>query len=294
MATFNLWLLRCRKLLWVLRHRKRLQLLRNRAAPSLEHEDLLVGKRYATVVDVGANVGQFALFALDKLGPTNLVCVEPQPGSLDYLMQLSRRSRCRLTVETKAFGDCRRKQRLHITRGADNSSLLLPTARPSDAHRAMAVRCSIEVDVVLGDDVLLPLNLPGPTLLKVDVQGSELQVLRGLERSLSRIDSVLVEVSFGELYEQQSSAQEVLDLLGAHGFALSAIARVPSRATGWTLAQADLLFERASEVTDVAQVRATPSASPAEESAVFRHGGNSVADPEKSARSAQHEVTEEQ
>lgn len=243
MIDVPLWRLRWRKLVWVIRQRERISLLRHRAAPSLEHTELFASRHYGTVIDIGANVGQFALFALACLRPSQLVCVEPQPTGLDYLRHLNLRGGCSIDVLAMAFSDVEGTQSLWLTRAADSSSLLAPAEGATDRHRGLGVISQIEVPVTAGDTVLHD-DYPGPVLLKIDVQGSELPVLNGLSRTLSQVDTVLVEVSFSWLYEGQSHPQEVVDLLSASGFHLSGLASVPGGTAGWRLEQADLLFDR--------------------------------------------------
>jgi hypothetical protein len=59
-------------------------------------------------------------------------------------------------------------------------------------------------------------------LLKIDVQGSELQVLQGRRPALDLIDEVYCECSFVELYEGQALADEVICHLRDRGFGWSA------------------------------------------------------------------------
>lgn len=82
-----------------------------------------------------------------------------------------------------------------------------------------------------------------PQLIKADVQGYELEVLRGGSRSLATAEAVLLEVSFRELYEGQPLAHEVIGYLGERGFAVADICSYSQAADG-SLLQSDLLFVR--------------------------------------------------
>ena len=82
-----------------------------------------------------------------------------------------------------------------------------------------------------------------PQLIKADVQGYELEVLRGASRALVTAEAVLLEVSFRELYEGQPLAHEVIGYLGERGFAVGDICSFSQAADG-TLLQSDLLFVR--------------------------------------------------
>lgn len=245
MVSLQLSLLRLRKLRWVLQQPQRLKLLRRRLAPSLEHEGLLCDRQFTTVIDVGANVGQFALFAAAKLGTTNLICIEPQSGALAHLPTFLEPFGCHAEVQEVALSDHTGVAPLHVTRASDSSSLLTPTHSMCLTDGGRSVTRRMDVEVVVGDDAIIRDDRPGPVLLKVDVQGTELSVLRGLRGTLGWIDAVLVEVSFDQLYENQSRPQDVIDLLRAQGFGLSAIAPVPGSSVEWKLGQADLLFDRA-------------------------------------------------
>ena len=56
--------------------------------------------------------------------------------------------------------------------------------------------------------------------MKVDVQGYELEALRGCEDLLHRFEFAIVECSFLELYEGQALAHEIIQYLDAHGLVL--------------------------------------------------------------------------
>src|SRR5262249_19001266 len=101
----------------------------------------------------------------------------------------------------------------------DSSSLLL---LGSGQQAAYGVSLSAETTVAVArlDEFFQPWNLARPTLLKLDVQGAELQVLRGAQRVLNLIDAIYCEVSFVELYATQPHAEEIVAYLGRAGFAL--------------------------------------------------------------------------
>lgn len=235
--------LRARKLLWLVRRRERRGLLRHRIAPSIEHNGLLVGRSFSSVVDVGANVGQFAIWAADVLGAARIVCVEPLPVAVKRLREVtSRLAPCRVEIVAAALGSTPGRRTLHVTAAIDSSSLL-PVTAAAQTRTALYETGTEEVDVLVGDEVLSQ-HFDGPLLVKLDVQGTELDVLAGMPKLLATADAVLVEVSFKPLYDGQSDPSAVVaHLLGA-GFSLTGVARVPGSRSPWTLDQADLLFER--------------------------------------------------
>jgi hypothetical protein len=92
------------------------------------------------------------------------------------------------------------------------------------------------------DEAVPPGKVRRPVLLKIDVQGTEIEVLRGATGMLGEVDSVLVECSFVELYRGQALAGEVIAFLDERGFSLASVCS-PALDRG-RVVQADLLFER--------------------------------------------------
>jgi len=82
-----------------------------------------------------------------------------------------------------------------------------------------------------------------PVFLKIDVQGGELDVLKGCGDALSAIDWVYVEASHVTLYSGQPLAGDIVRFLTERGFTLRGIFnRAETKAFGAT--QADFLFSR--------------------------------------------------
>ncbi|MCW2783441.1 MAG: Methyltransferase FkbM [Marmoricola sp.] len=241
----SLLALRLRKLWWLARRRSRWPLLRRGVAPSLEHGGLLAGRRFRSAIDIGANLGQFAVWAVDVLGVQHIVCIDPLPDAKEQLGATATHLRpCRVEIVSAALGSARGKQTLHITAASDSSSLL-PISPADGLPGALREVGTHEVDVLVGDELLFSLGpFERPTLVKIDVQGAEIDVLSGLTNVLSSADAVLVEVSFADLYAGQSDASSVTALLIDAGFALAGVARVPGSSRSWELDQADFLFER--------------------------------------------------
>lgn len=239
----SLLALRARKLLWLARRPQRRVLLRHGVAPSIEHDDLLSGRKFRSVVDVGANVGQFAIWAADVLRADRIVCVEPLPKTVERLRHVVPRLRpCEVEIVVAALGSTPSRQLLHVTAAADSSSLL-SVAAAARVRPALQETETVEVDVLVGDDAL-PGPFEKPLLVKLDVQGAELDVLAGMPKLLAVADAVLVEVSFAPLYDGQADPSAVVAHLLSAGFTLTGVARVPGSPSPWALHQADLLFER--------------------------------------------------
>jgi hypothetical protein len=84
-------------------------------------------------------------------------------------------------------------------------------------------------------------QLVAPALLKIDVQGYELDALRGCESLLGEFDFAYIECSFVELYQGQALAHDVCAYLCEHGFRLAGVYNLHQDADGRAI-QADFLF----------------------------------------------------
>lgn len=207
----------------------------------MEHTKVPFGSDFRTVVDVGASRGQFALFAAERFPHARLLCYEPLPSAAERLKQLMGPN---VEVRRSAVGTVPGSATLHVANADDSSSLLPISARQVTAFPGTHERAQIEVPVEPLSEALDP-GMPRPCLLKVDVQGAELDVLRSAGASLQYVDEILVECSFVELYEGQALADDVVAYLKDNGFRLRGVFGVASDGTGAAL-QADFLFHRPS------------------------------------------------
>ena len=216
--------------------------LRRGVAAAVEHEDFDLAMSTRTVVDVGANRGQFAVFALERLPQATIHCFEPGPAASSALRRLlgAFHDGARVHIYEVALGRCAEPRVLHRT--ADDDASSLHTAAHRQRERGTREVERVNVTTRRLDDVLPPSELVRPVLLKVDVQGSELAVLEGAGELLDAIDEVIVECSFAEFYVGQDAAADIVALLRARKFTLDALR--PSITERGLVLQADLLFRR--------------------------------------------------
>jgi len=147
----------------------------------------------------------------------------------------------RADIHPIALGEKNGEAEMHLASREDSSSLLAL----GDAQKrlfCMEEERRVTVPVRRLDDVVKASELGRPTLLKIDVQGFEFEVLKGATGLLHAVDELYVECSFVELYVGQRLATEVIELLAGFGF--TEAGKFNIFRNGSTCVQADLLFVR--------------------------------------------------
>ncbi len=215
--------------------------LLNRVAPSVEHESVIAGIDSDLLIDVGSNRGQFTLITR-VVHPRILVhAFEPLPAEAAVYRRLLAR-RPGVTLHEVALGAEEGEAQLHVSAQPDSSSLLpigeLQTALFPTTGSTRTVRV-----LVRPLDSLPQVWAPARrAILKLDVQGFELNVLRGARRALANCAYVYAECSHVPLYTGQALYPEVEAFLSSEDFFPTC--RNNEQWNGGRLIQADYLFER--------------------------------------------------
>lgn len=229
------FVVRLKKLATIAQHPSLWPALRSGVAAATEHMSVPLTTP-GTVIDVGASHGQFALIANLRWPQARIIAFEPLPDAGAQLKQLLGEH---VDLRPFAVGAHPGRATLRISRADDSSSLLQIGRRQIETFPGTEEVDSLDVQVVaLADE--LGRSLSRDWLLKIDVQGYELEVLRGAEPILGRVREVYVECSFEELYDGQPLAPEIIDFLYRHNLRLAGVYNVTS--VGGRAVQADMLF----------------------------------------------------
>lgn len=215
-----------------------------RTAAAVEHLDLPLVENARTVIDVGAHKGQFALLARYRFPDASLHCFEPLSEPRQRLVRTMGNDP-QLQVHPVAAAEEAGAASMHVSKLDDSSSLLPIGDRYVASFPGTEEARTAEVTRERIDGVLDANTLERPILMKVDVQGAELEALIGAGSVLGVTDQVLVEVSFMELYEGQALAGGIVSYLDAQGFELSGCFNIKCNRLGQCI-QADFLFDRRS------------------------------------------------
>jgi FkbM family methyltransferase len=217
-------------------------LIRHRVAAGIDHESVLRGLNFQTVIDVGANRGQFALVARRCFPKARIISFEPLPQPAARFNSVFAADG-NATLRQAAIGPEPGHATIHIS-GRDDSSSLLPITARQDAlfpGTAQAGVASVQVGPL--DAFVSTEDIVAPALLKLDVQGYELEALKGCAALLGRFAYVYVECSFVELYARQALADEVIAWLRERGVRLQGVYNMSYDRSGRAI-QADFLFAR--------------------------------------------------
>ena len=227
---------RAQKFMRVIRRPEYWSALRRGVAAAVEHEGLPIAPDLRTIIDVGASRGQFSLVARRLFPRAQLTCFEP----LAEARATAERLLPEATIHGVALGAHDGPAALHVA-GRDDSSSLLPIGR-GQVHSFAGTHQVGErtVDVRRLDSFRG--TVQRPSLLKIDVQGGELDVLRGARDTLPLLDWVYLECSFTELYDGQPLAGAVIRYLEERDLCLVGVYNV-TRVDGRCI-QADCLFRR--------------------------------------------------
>lgn len=239
MRFFLLLLLRIKKL-WFIMSQPRLLYVFARfgVMAGVEHKTVL-NRPLMTVIDIGANRGQFALAARTISG-AKVISFEPLPQAAKIFKKVFTDDSA-VKLHEAAIGDKSGRKIIHLSARDDSSSLLEIGEAQCDFFPGTHEVGTLDVRVGTLDEFLSGDEIVRPAMLKLDVQGFELQALEGCKSLIGNFDYVYCECSFVELYKNQKLAGEVVDYLRCLGFGLKGVCN-PMYDRDGNCIQADLMF----------------------------------------------------
>jgi FkbM family methyltransferase len=174
----------------------------------------------ATVLDIGANIGQYATALRASGYRGDIVSCEPLSDAFAHLQQRAARDR-RWEVVRTAVGDAPGSTQINVSANSYSSSLLPMTHNHTDAAPGSEFVAAETVPVTTVVELVTARGIePARTLLKIDTQGYERQVLDGAGDLLPAFAAVSLELSFVPLYEGQQLFDELTQRLRDSGFTL--------------------------------------------------------------------------
>lgn len=188
----------------------------NRFAISTQHESWLddvyagaLSLGEGAFIDVGANVGQtlIKILAIDEM--RQYVGFDPQVAASYFIEQFILDNQlANHSILSMALSDCFGVAKLYVREDGDgvltsSSASIVDGFRPAEFYSGYR-----RIYTVPGDDVVAQLDIDRIAMIKIDVEGAELEVLRGLPRCLDEHHPFIL---FEVLHHYLAITKEALD-----------------------------------------------------------------------------------
>lgn len=176
-------------------------------------------KSGARVIDVGANIGMLSLPLARTVGNGRVVSFEPDPQNRKRLNEhLAMNAVANVTVLPYGLGAEARTFELYKVVGTNSGMNRILTDRTATGRFPHT-----SIDVRRLDDLWPDLGLDVLHLMKIDVEGFEMAVLQGAERTIEKHRPVLfIELDDDNLRENGTSAAALVEWLAERGYSVSA------------------------------------------------------------------------
>jgi FkbM family methyltransferase len=212
-----------------------------RKARKISHSNALarlksVGFVPRTIYDIGAYRGGWTRLAAEVFPTAQFVLFE---ANADHAGELASTGHRHLIAALGAHdGDARL---FHVPREGDVTGASLYVE--NTAHYAASNLQVREVETARLDTLVARERLPAPDLIKIDVQGAELDVVAGAGETLRGASALVVELSFTDYNESAPLIAEAMPAIDRAGFTCADLCEVHRTEQGFVL-QLDLLFVR--------------------------------------------------
>ncbi len=208
----------------------------------IQLQRLFLYNRIETVIDIGANIGQYAMELRANGFKGRIISFEPILEAYTVLKKNSQKDPEWIVPERMAIGNKDSEIEMNFSANSVSSSILpIKESHVKAAPESVYVRKEI-VSIRRLDSVAERLDLKSNIYLKVDVQGYELDVLKGASTLLKKTKGLQLELSLVELYEGQILMGDMLRYVESLGFKLSALFPVFIDESSSRLLQVDGVF----------------------------------------------------
>jgi FkbM family methyltransferase len=185
----------------------------------------------ARIFDVGAFRGDFARLCLQIWPDAQIFCFEPLPSRVKQLTDLASRFPAVQVIAGLVGAAANDRVAIHEMETA--SSVL-------EEHFEQGAAISFHPMRTI--DQFVQAQSAPPDLLKLDVQGYELEVLKGAEQNLSNMQVILAELNFLDIHKGVPLIAEVITWLDQRDWVAYDVCGLTRRPLDQALWQADFLF----------------------------------------------------
>jgi FkbM family methyltransferase len=192
------------------------------------------------IFDIGSNTGTWTLLAKSIWPSATIHAFEPLAEHINAFKE-NCIGLASVFLHQYCVGSADKTAILNISSYSDSSSLLDATPLEFEHFRIKKEK-EESVEVKRIDRQIDEQALPAPGIIKLDIQGFELEALKGIGTWLHSVKYIICEVSFKEYYYGQAQFLDIAGYLSGHGFQLFAFGN--NTPVGAELNQIDVLFKR--------------------------------------------------
>lgn len=171
------------------------------------------------IIDVGANSGQFSQAAIHFYPNAKVDIFEPLPNQFSKI-ETKFRGKSNISTFNLAMGNEEGTISFFQNNYGHISSVLEINSDNIHYPKSDKDLNQIEVKISTLDNFLDGKKIPSPSLLKLDVQGYELEVIKGAEGRIQEINYLIIEANLEQLYKDQPSFTEINTYLNERNFEL--------------------------------------------------------------------------
>jgi FkbM family methyltransferase len=171
-----------------------------------------------TILDIGGNIGQTALMCAQKVGPSgSVISFEPFPETIAKFERNLELNPSIQNVKLEKFGLGHEAVKVQMVQDDANNSAGNRVVEPGEKVEFIAV----EIPIKVLDDYVREAQLEKIDLIKIDVEGFEMDVLYGAKETLKRYKPRLfVEVSDEKLRMQNSTSEKLVSFVRSYGYSI--------------------------------------------------------------------------
>jgi FkbM family methyltransferase len=165
------------------------------------------------VVHIGAHYGEEIQEYVDN-GIQKITVFEPLSKNFEVLAERLQNVNADIQGYQVALGSQKGTATMYLSSNEAQSSSILKPKEHLEHHPDVSFDGTEEVEVSVLDEY----DLGDANFINMDVQGYELEVLRGGKETLNNVDYVYCEVNRGEMYENNAMIGDIDEYLGEYGF----------------------------------------------------------------------------
>ncbi|MBC8035415.1 MAG: FkbM family methyltransferase [Chitinophagaceae bacterium] len=172
---------------------------------------------FKTILDIGANQGQFSERMRILFPDTMIYALEPLPKVYEELLHNFKGDKLFNAINFAA-SDCSGNLSFYLNEHSASSSILQMTEQHTSSFDFAVKTQPVTVNTDRLDNIIPIDQIEQPLLVKIDVQGYEDKVIEGGSIILSKADMVIIELSYVELFSGQALFNKVYTMLSNLGF----------------------------------------------------------------------------